>query len=84
MPDTAALRFGQRLRELRYEQGLSQDDLWQTSGIHTTAISRLERGEREPRLSTILRLADGLAAEPGELLVGAESSSDAQRAAGGG
>jgi transcriptional regulator with XRE-family HTH domain len=33
-----------------------------------TAIGRMERGAREPRLTTILRLADGLNVEPGELV----------------
>jgi transcriptional regulator with XRE-family HTH domain len=36
--------------------------------VHPTAIGRLERGSREPRLSTILRLARGLDVEPGKLL----------------
>jgi len=36
----------------------------------STSIGRLERGGREPKLTTILRLADGLGVEPGELLNG--------------
>jgi transcriptional regulator with XRE-family HTH domain len=60
--------FGQRLRELRDKHGLSQDSLSDATGIHSTAIGRMERGEREPRLSTILRLADGLGVQPGELV----------------
>jgi transcriptional regulator with XRE-family HTH domain len=64
--DTIA--FGQRLRALRAERGISQDTLADKTGIHHTAIGRLERGVREPRLKTILRLADGLDAQPGRLL----------------
>jgi transcriptional regulator with XRE-family HTH domain len=64
--DTVA--FGQRLRTLRTKQGVSQDTLAETTGIHATAIGRLERGTREPRLKTILRLADGLRTQPGKLL----------------
>jgi transcriptional regulator with XRE-family HTH domain len=64
--DTVA--FGQRLRALRAERGISQDTLAERTGIHPTAIGRLERGTREPRLKTILRLADGLRTQPGRLL----------------
>lgn len=38
------------------------------AGRATTSIGRLERGGREPKLTTILRLADGLGVEPRELL----------------
>jgi transcriptional regulator with XRE-family HTH domain len=62
------IAFGQRLRALRAERGISQDDLADRTGIHPTAIGRLERGLREPRLKTILRLAEGLGAQPGRLL----------------
>jgi transcriptional regulator with XRE-family HTH domain len=60
--------FGQRLRELRRERGLTQEDLSRRASIHAPTIGRLERGRREPRLKTILRLADGLGVSPGELL----------------
>lgn len=36
--------------------------------MHPTSIGRIERGGREPRLTTILKLADGLGIEPGELV----------------
>jgi transcriptional regulator with XRE-family HTH domain len=62
--------FGQRLRDLRAAHGVSQDELARRTGIHPTAIGRFERGDREPRLSSILRLARGLGVEPGELVNG--------------
>ena len=64
------MTFGQRLRDLRAEYGVSQDVLAHRTGIHVTAIGRFERGDREPRLSSILRLARGLGVEPGELVNG--------------
>jgi transcriptional regulator with XRE-family HTH domain len=67
-PKTASVAFGQRLRELRARQGVSQDDLARETDVHPTAIGRLERGSREPRLTTILRLARGLDVKPGELV----------------
>jgi transcriptional regulator with XRE-family HTH domain len=60
--------FGQRMRELRAEHGVSQDELAYRTGIHPTAIGRLERGAREPRLGTILRVVWGLGVQPGRLL----------------
>jgi transcriptional regulator with XRE-family HTH domain len=65
---TVCVAFGQRLRELRTEHGLSQDDLAGRTGVHPTAIGRLERGGREPRLKTILCLARCLNVHPGALL----------------
>ncbi len=62
------ITFEQRLREVRTEHGLSQEDVGRRTGLHATAIGRLERGAREPRLKTILRLADGLGVPPGALL----------------
>jgi transcriptional regulator with XRE-family HTH domain len=47
---------------------MSQDDLARETDIHPTSIGRIERGGREVKLTTILRLAHGLDAEPGELL----------------
>jgi hypothetical protein len=42
--------------------------LFPSRGIHPTATGRLERGTREARLKTILRLTDGLRTQPGRLL----------------
>lgn len=67
-PRAASVAFGQRLRNLRAEHGLSQDDLSRNTAVHPTAIGRFERGAREPRLTTILRLARGLDVSPGELV----------------
>jgi transcriptional regulator with XRE-family HTH domain len=67
-PKAASIAFGQRLRELRARQGVSQDDLSRQTDVHSTAIGRFERGAREPRLTTILRLARGLGVSPGELV----------------
>jgi DNA-binding XRE family transcriptional regulator len=73
-PDRASNAFGRRVRELRAREGLSQDGLAHTSGIHLTSIGRIERGGREPRLTTILKLARGLDVEPGELTNGLENN----------
>lgn len=60
--------FGKRLRELRRKKEMSQDGLGRETNIHPTSIARLERGDREPQLSTILKLAKGLDVDPGLLV----------------
>ena len=63
-------RFGANLRAARLEAGLSQQRLGSACRLHRTEISLLERGVREPRLSTILRLARGLGIPATDLLDG--------------
>jgi transcriptional regulator with XRE-family HTH domain len=66
-PDRASRAFGRRVREVRKRRAMSQDDLARETDIHPTSIGRIERGGREVKLTTILRLAHGMGVEPGEL-----------------
>jgi transcriptional regulator with XRE-family HTH domain len=52
--------FGGKVREHRLRQGLTQEALAEKCGLHWTYIGGLERGEKNPTLGTISRLADGL------------------------
>jgi len=61
-------RFAANLRKTRKEAGLSQETLARAANLHRTEISLLERAEREPRLSTIVRLANGLGVPAAVLL----------------
>ena len=61
-------RFGENLKKQRTEAGLSQEALGRSCRLHRTEISLLERGERDPRLSTIVRLARCLDVPPASLL----------------
>jgi transcriptional regulator with XRE-family HTH domain len=60
------------LRRSRKEAGLTQEALWDSSGVNMTEISRIENGQKDPQLTTIVRLAVGLGIPPGELLGGVE------------
>ena len=52
--------FGEVMRELRKEKGLSQEKLAFASDYHPTYISMLERGKKSPSLKAIMSLARAL------------------------
>ncbi len=60
-------RFGQRLREIRQERGLSQEELAFKAGVHRTYVSSAERGQRNVGLINVERLARALDIHIGEL-----------------
>jgi transcriptional regulator with XRE-family HTH domain len=53
-------RFALNLRIERRAQALSQERLALRAKLHRTEVSLLERGDRDPRLSTIVRLSRAL------------------------
>jgi transcriptional regulator with XRE-family HTH domain len=61
-------QFGANVRRFRDAAGLTQEGLSHRSGLALSEISRLENGLRDPRLSTIVRLAAGLALPSAALL----------------
>ena len=69
-PVDSRQRFAANLRRCRQHAGISQERLGFKAKLHRTEISLLERGEREPRLTTIIRLARALDVEPNDLLDG--------------
>jgi transcriptional regulator with XRE-family HTH domain len=60
--------FGKNLRELRKKRNLSQENLADECGLHRTYLGGLERGERNPTLTTMKRIADALHVSLDELL----------------
>lgn len=67
-PSAATAEFGKRVRQLREQQGLSQEALADRCGVHWTFLGQVERGQRSIRLDNILKIAAGLSVRPGELL----------------
>jgi transcriptional regulator with XRE-family HTH domain len=63
-------RFASNLREQRRAQGMTQEELAYAAGLHRTAVSLLEQRRRDPRLSTLAKLAYGLDTTPQQLLHG--------------
>jgi len=60
--------FGQVLRQLRKEKGLSQEGLGFKTGYHRTYIGLLERGQKNPSLKTIFQLANALEISPSKII----------------
>ena len=54
------VRFGQRVRELREAQGLSQEAFAEECGLDRTYISGIERGKRNVGLENVRILAKAL------------------------
>jgi transcriptional regulator with XRE-family HTH domain len=60
-------RFGKTLRELRTERGLSQERVAELAGLDRNYIGMIERGERNPAVVNIVRIAKALGVPPSEL-----------------
>ena len=56
----AIQRFGKQLQRLRTRRGLTQEQLAVTAGLSRTFLTRLELGQHDPLLSTLVRLAKAL------------------------
>jgi transcriptional regulator with XRE-family HTH domain len=65
-------RFARNLWRSRRRAGLTQGELAESVGMHRTALSALELGQRLPRVDTIVKLAAGTEVSPCVLLVGME------------
>jgi transcriptional regulator with XRE-family HTH domain len=63
-------RFGKNVRALRVEKGWTQEDLADRAELTSVQISRVERGVREIRLTTLVRLVKALETTPARLLDG--------------
>lgn len=62
--------FGRRVRDARVALGMSQEDVANLADVHVTNYGRLERGEANSELHTIVRIATALDVDPGILLAG--------------
>jgi transcriptional regulator with XRE-family HTH domain len=61
-------RVGKRVRELREQGRLSQEELARAARMHRVYLGELERGQKGAGLDTLEKLADALKVEPKELL----------------
>jgi transcriptional regulator with XRE-family HTH domain len=72
-------RFATNLRKARQSKRISQEELGFRCELHRTEISLLERGGREPRLGTIVKLCGALETTPEELCAGIRWNTKSQR-----
>lgn len=63
-------KFGKRVRQVRKDLGLSQEELGFKSGLHRTYISDIERGSKNPTIVTVDTLAKALGISISELFKG--------------
>lgn len=74
-----AARFGRNLSRARRRAHLSQEELGIRATLHRTEIGLLERGERLPRIDTLIKVAGALEIPPAELIEGIEWSPGSTR-----
>lgn len=60
--------FGQNVRRIRNEAGLSQEELADRADLHRTYISSIERGQRNVSLENIFAIAAALGVSPADLV----------------
>lgn len=70
MKEKICRSFGQRVRKLREERGYSQEAFAEIVGIDRTYISGIERGVRNPTLTSIAKIAAAMKITPSKLLEG--------------
>ncbi len=61
------MSFGENLKRVRTEKGMSQAALAEKTGLNQSSIAYFERGARQPLLATAQALAEALDCELAEL-----------------
>lgn len=67
---SAAQTLGERVRARRTDLGLSLEAAAPLVGLHWSALGQVERGQRNISLHNLLKVADGLGIDPGDLVRG--------------
>ena len=65
---TVVVHIGNKLKEARTQELLTQQDLAEKSGVGVNTIIRIERNQVEPHFRTIRKLAEALGIDPKTLL----------------
>lgn len=58
--DNVLIKFGNKVRQYRLEQGISQEELAFRANLHRTYIGMIERAERNITLVNIEKIANAL------------------------
>jgi transcriptional regulator with XRE-family HTH domain len=73
---------GRKLRGWRLRRAMTLRALGEAAGVRYPAIHRLETSDRQPRPSTVAKLAAALAIDPADLFDTGEPEADPEKAAG--
>ena len=63
------VNFGERVREIRKEKGLSQEELAYRANLHRTYIGMIERAEKNITLLNIEKIANALETSINDLFI---------------
>ena len=69
-PNRTLRALANRIKELRDQKGISQEELAHRAGLSRTGMGFLETGKRWPRFDTLMKVAQGLNVTVDELLKG--------------
>lgn len=61
-------RLGERIRDIRIERRMTQEDVADRADINRTHVSDIERGRKPPTVTTLYRLAHALRVHPADIL----------------
>lgn len=73
MDDRVYRLFGSRVRALREEQNVTQEELANRVALSRTSITNIERGRQRVMLHQMLDIAQALDADPSKLVPGPEA-----------
>ena len=65
-------RLSKNVRRIRTERGLTQEQVADAGGLALSDVGRIERGQRDPGVRVLVRVARGLGISVKELLDGLE------------
>ena len=65
-----AAEVGKRLRQVREEKGIKQEELSEKAGYYRTYVGHIETGKYSPSLHTMWRLAHAMNIDLGDFLKG--------------
>jgi transcriptional regulator with XRE-family HTH domain len=71
--------LGARIRELRKNRNLTQEQLSEMVGINPKYVSSIERGKENPTLDTCIKIAESLEVSIGELFYQLEAENPEKR-----
>lgn len=71
--DKLKKQLGVRIRTLREERHITQEELAERVGFHPTYVAKLEAGERAPSFESLFRFANALGVKPADLMMNLEA-----------